>query len=77
VNHNVVRGDVLEAVAHGLLPAVTAGDDRTPVSQGAADSVERLRWYDENHGITSGGCKHIERPFDERPATELLKLFEC
>jgi len=50
---------MLETIANGLLPAVAPGDDRAPVSEGAADSVERLWWHNENEGITSGERKHI------------------
>jgi hypothetical protein len=67
----------LKTVAHGLLPAVSAYHDLTALGERSADPVHRLGRHYENDGIASEGCQDIDRPFDQRPAAEFLKLLEC
>ena len=77
VNDHVFRCDVLETVAHGLLSAVSAGHHHAALIERGTDPVDRLRRHYENYGNAPKVCKNIDRPFDQRPAAELLELFEC
>jgi len=77
VDDNVARGNVLEAPAHGLLPAVAAGDHHATLSERGADSIDRLRRHDKDQRVASVGQEHVQRPLNERATIQFLKLLEC